>query len=70
MIDNGFYDHSLSERLLSALAERPVSEVCPSCKREVAVHHFECDGHPLGVVGTCVEHGTVTPIRSAVVNRM
>ncbi len=71
-VQNIFFDPPAPHPFLTLRgpANTPVSEVCPHCKREIAAHGFDCDGHPIRVMGTCVEHGKVTPIRSAVVNRM
>lgn len=48
----------------------PVQDVCPHCKRALAViTRVECDGHAFPVTWYCREHGSVPPMRSAVVNR-
>lgn len=44
-------------------------DVCPHCRREVTMHTFECDGHPIRTYD-CPQHGAVVPMRSAVVNAL
>ncbi len=45
----------------------PIYRVCPHCKRQVFVFAFRT-GEYVNETFTCVEHGDITPIRSAVVN--
>lgn len=53
----------------NALPARATYDVCPTCKRPLAVvFATDCDGHSFPSVWTCHEHGAVTPMRSAVVN--
>lgn len=42
-----------------------VWKVCPHCKRELAEYRFYADGVPISA-WSCVEHGDVQPMRSAV----
>lgn len=54
-----------------SLASAPESvDVCPTCKRRLTIAYtIDCEGHTFPVVWHCLEHGAVTPMRSAVVNR-
>lgn len=40
--------------------------VCPTCKRELSSHMFDCEGHIISVPGVCIECGEVVPVKSAV----
>jgi hypothetical protein len=48
-------------------SERPVYLVCPKCKRSATVHRFHT-GEFVNETHHCLEHGNITPMRSAVVN--
>ena len=42
--------------------------VCPRCKREVMPYFVRCGSHVWPGDWQCTEHGSVIPMRSAVVN--
>lgn len=48
-------------------SERPVYLVCPTCKRPATTHRFHT-GEFVNETHHCLEHGNITPVRSAVVN--
>lgn len=51
------------------IPELPAFETCPTCGRELAEMIVYCGSHRFAVRGQCFEHGEVTAMRRAVVNR-
>lgn len=64
----GYLLHCQSTRTPLYREEPEAFDVCPHCKRPVIPYCNHCDGHVPPGDWQCPEHGSVTPMKSAVFN--